>query len=105
MHLKNGAGPGSAATDREARKSVGVGNVGTSSRNPQNSQAILRADLIGDTASTAQAKSWRATLPVHRAADVFPLMTADELKVLGEDIRKNGQCLPIVIWHERPGAG
>jgi DNA-binding Lrp family transcriptional regulator len=35
-------------------------------------------------------KSWRDDLPIHPAADLFPLMSPDELKVLGEDIKKNG---------------
>ena len=33
---------------------------------------------------------WRDLLPVHPAADLFPLMKADELRELAEDIRKNG---------------
>ena len=36
-------------------------------------------------------------LPVHPAADLFPLMSPDELKVLGEDIKKNGLRTPIVL--------
>ena len=42
-------------------------------------------------------KSWRDVLPVHPAADLFPLMSPDELKVLGEDIKKNGLRTPIVL--------
>ena len=34
-------------------------------------------------------KSWR-DIPIHPAADLFPLMAPDELKALGEDIKKNG---------------
>jgi DNA-binding Lrp family transcriptional regulator len=34
-------------------------------------------------------KSWRDVLPIHPAADLFPMMTPDELKALGEDIKKN----------------
>ena len=29
-------------------------------------------------------------IKVHPAADLFPMMTPDELKALGEDIKKNG---------------
>src|SRR5260221_471244 len=43
-------------------------------------------------------KSWRDVLKVHPAADLFPLMSADELKVLGEDIQKNGLQHPVVLW-------
>ena len=38
---------------------------------------------------TEQPKSWRDVIKVHPAADMFPMMTADEKKVLGEDIKKN----------------
>jgi hypothetical protein len=34
--------------------------------------------------------NWRDHLKVHPAADLFPTMSADELKVLGEDIKKHG---------------
>jgi hypothetical protein len=34
--------------------------------------------------------SWRDHLKVHPACDLFPLMSQDELKALGEDIKKNG---------------
>ncbi|TAI65692.1 hypothetical protein [Bradyrhizobium sp. Leo170] len=37
-------------------------------------------------------------LPIHPAAELFPRMTQDELKVLGEDIKKNGLRNPIAIW-------
>ena len=41
--------------------------------------------------------SWRDVLPIHPAADLFPLMAPDELKALGEDIKKNGLTSPIAI--------
>jgi hypothetical protein len=47
--------------------------------------------------ATAKAKSWRDVLPVHPAADLFPMMSPDELKVLGEDIKRNGLEVPIVL--------
>ena len=34
--------------------------------------------------------SWRDFFPIHAAAEMFPLMSPDELRVLGEDIKKNG---------------
>ena len=37
-------------------------------------------------------------LKVHPAAELFPLMSPDELKVLGEDIQKNGLQHPVVLW-------
>jgi hypothetical protein len=55
-------------------------------------------------AKPAKGKSWRDVLPVHPAADLFPLMSPDELKVLGEDIRKNGLTSPITLWAENISA-
>jgi hypothetical protein len=46
---------------------------------------------------------WRDVLRVHPACALFPLMGPDELRVLGEDILKNGMTSPIVIWF--PGEG
>jgi hypothetical protein len=41
-----------------------------------------------------KSKSWRDVQPIHPAAELFPLMAPDELRALGEDIKKNGlpQC-------------
>jgi DNA-binding Lrp family transcriptional regulator len=44
--------------------------------------------------------SWRDVLPIHPAADLFPLMSPDELKALGQDVQKNGMRVPIVLWSE-----
>jgi hypothetical protein len=46
--------------------------------------------------------SWRDTLAVHPAADLFPLLPSDELRALGEDIIKNGLTSPIVLWRGEP---
>src|SRR5262245_13868150 len=50
-----------------------------------------------------QVRSWRDVLPIHPAADLFPLMSADELKTLGEDIKKNGLQTPITVLVEKRG--
>jgi hypothetical protein len=42
-------------------------------------------------------ESWRNVLPIHSAAALFPLMSSDELKALGEDIKANGLTAPIVL--------
>jgi hypothetical protein len=47
-------------------------------------------------------KGWRDVLPIHPAADLFPRMSPDELKALGEDIKKNGLRAPVVV-HGPPG--
>jgi ParB-like nuclease domain len=41
---------------------------------------------------------WRQYLPVHPAAELFPLMAEAELKELAEDIKTNGLRSPIVMW-------
>jgi hypothetical protein len=43
------------------------------------------------------ARKWRDVLTIHPAAELFPRMTPDELRALGEDIKKNGQRQPIAI--------
>jgi ParB-like nuclease domain len=52
-------------------------------------------------AKPAQGKSWRDALPVHPAADLFPLMSPDELRELGEDIKKNGLRSPVMLWRTK----
>jgi hypothetical protein len=47
---------------------------------------------------TPASSSWRSTLPIHPAAELFPRMTPDELQALGEDMIKNGLTSPIVLW-------
>jgi hypothetical protein len=37
-------------------------------------------------------------IPVHPAAELFPLMSEDELKALAEDMGSNGQRLPCLKW-------
>jgi ParB-like chromosome segregation protein Spo0J len=46
---------------------------------------------------------WRAHLEVHRAADLFPLMSEAELKELAADIEKNGVSTRIVLWPDSSG--
>jgi hypothetical protein len=52
----------------------------------------------------AKRKSWRDVVPIHPAAELFPLMSPDELRELGEDIKKNGLLTPIVVWSPNEGS-
>jgi hypothetical protein len=47
---------------------------------------------------TARKKSWRDVLPIHPAAELFPMMTEAELRELGEDIKKNDLHEGVVIF-------
>jgi len=84
MTAPKGTGPESAATDPGAQKNAGSGRFRSSKPQPQDPQAAP--------------KSWREVLPIHRAAELFPRMSADELRALGEDVVKNGLKSPIVLW-------
>ena len=48
--------------------------------------------------NSSHPKSWRSTLPIHAAAELFPLMSEPELRELGEDIQANGFQAPIVLF-------
>jgi hypothetical protein len=52
----------------------------------------------------AKASSWRDHLKVHPAAELFPRMSENELRALGEDIKKNGLAHPIALWRADPNA-
>ena len=43
-------------------------------------------------------QSWRDVIKIHPAADLFPLMSPEELRVLGDDIKANGMTSPIILW-------
>jgi hypothetical protein len=49
-------------------------------------------------------RSWRDDLSIHPAAELFPRMSPDELKALGEDILKKNLTSPIVLWRSDPKA-
>jgi hypothetical protein len=48
--------------------------------------------------------TWRDTLPIHPAADLFPLLSKDELIELGNDIKKNGPTSWIAVSSGEPNA-
>ena len=47
---------------------------------------------------TEPTSHWRDLLKVHPAAEMFPMMSPDELKDLGEDIKANGLTMPIALF-------
>jgi len=49
--------------------------------------------------------SWRDVYKVHPAADALPMLDADALRDLGEDIKKNGLRDPIILWSAFSGEG
>src|SRR5262249_43557972 len=46
--------------------------------------------------------NWRDALKIHPAAELFPRMSPDELRALGEDIKKNGLTSPITVCMDLP---
>ena len=44
--------------------------------------------------------SWRDSLPIHPAADLFPLMNKDELRELADDIEKHGLRELVAFQHD-----
>jgi hypothetical protein len=50
--------------------------------------------------TSAPPKSWRDLLPIHPAADLFPLTSRDELRALAEDIKKNGLRESVALYDD-----
>lgn len=44
------------------------------------------------------ATNWRDNIKIHPAAELFPMMSADELAALGKDIEDNGLGQKIKLW-------
>jgi hypothetical protein len=57
-------------------------------------------DRTGDKPS-GELRGWRDHLPVHPAANLFPLMSEPELRELGEDIKVNGLRYPIAFYDDK----
>lgn len=55
-------------------------------------------DPPAQAGSSATKQSWRDTVKVHPAADLFPPMNDAELDELGRDIKKNGLQHKLVFW-------
>jgi len=76
----------SATTGRKTAMIQHRGNT-----NGQRSKRLFAFQPMSARAGGAENKnSWRDHWQIHPAADVFPLMSADELRKLADDIAKNG---------------
>jgi hypothetical protein len=62
---------------------------------PPNIEQIIGVKMSNSI--TSAPFNWRDHLKVHPAADLFPLLSEQELKELAEDIRKNGLQQPITV--------
>jgi hypothetical protein len=60
-------------------------------------------DRQAKSGSHIKQASWRDVLPVHPAAELFPVMSEGVIKELGEDIKKNGLRSPVVLWRDYEG--
>ena len=89
--------------------------LGFSDVSPHHRQAILdipaalsgvkalSSGALAGTYLTHWSNYWRVemidihTLPVHHAADIYPMIDTEEMQQLADDIEKNGQNHPIVV--------
>jgi hypothetical protein len=64
----------------------------------QNAAGLLPENSPLPQAPGRADSSWREVLPIHKAAELFPLMSEAELRELGEDIKKHRQRVPVTIF-------
>jgi hypothetical protein len=60
---------------------------------PQNQE-----DWMANNRTKPTSASWRDTIDIHPAAELFPRLTEAELRTLGQDVVANGLTSPIVLW-------
>ena len=51
-----------------------------------------------DTGASGSPIAWRSLYPVHPCADVFPMMSDEDIEALAADIRDNGLRVPAILW-------
>ena len=64
---------------------------------------MTAATLQNPDNHSKKAPAWRDVLPVHDAANLFPLISKDELGELAADIAKNGLLERIAVHFDREG--
>src|SRR6476646_7445682 len=65
---------------------------------PAPSVAVVMAqEAVAVAVAEGQVMGWRDEYKVHPAADVFPMMSDEELDALAKDIEENGLREPIKI--------
>jgi len=70
--------------------------------------SLIKSGFVTDTTAPQplteiSIPKWRDRLRVHPAAEIFPLMSADELKALADDIKINGLHEPVTLTEGKDG--
>ena len=78
-------------------KRHGTGFIGPPCKAHSPAHASERSGAGMTTPITDIINSWRDVLPIHPAAELLPLMSADELHELAEDIKLHHQRIPVSI--------
>src|SRR6516162_5596531 len=76
------------------------GKAGTSAKVTASKKVESKVEAKPAGSDSPAPKGWRATLPIHPAAELLPLMSPDELKDLAEDIKKNGLNEFPAVWRK-----
>jgi hypothetical protein len=58
----------------------------------------METSTVPPTVVASLARTWRDWYPVHPCADVFPMMTDEEIAALAEDIKAHGLQQRVVLW-------
>jgi ParB/Sulfiredoxin domain len=78
-----------------AENEVAAGANGGASENAVQAAKLNTSE--DSTSANARKNPWRDHIKVHPAANLFPLMSPDELRELGKDIKKNGLRYPVAL--------